>query len=174
MLRGNRLLSPSKTAPIWLSGSATLSIGRFCKDWSPLTIAEKACPAKTPSNSLAVVPELPASKTERGSSRRIFLPSISRRLLLSVIETPKLRRQLIVERQSSASKKPLTSVMPRAKAPIMAARWVIDLSPGTDSSPHSFFGRLVIIIINWLLTVHHLDLWYNNKTVLPIRASFLN
>src|SRR5689334_20450427 len=51
------------------------------------------------------------------------------------MEMPSSRRQLSVEEQSAAVEKFDISVRPSASAPINAARWDIDLSPGSRRLP---------------------------------------
>ena len=53
------------------------------------------------------------------------------------METPILRKQSMVDRQSSPIRKPVIWVVPLARAPSMTARWEMDLSPGTVISPRS-------------------------------------
>ena len=56
---GSPPLLVSITAPIFLSGSATLSIGLFLSDLSPVRVDPKSCAAKIPINIRIEVPELP-------------------------------------------------------------------------------------------------------------------
>ena len=63
--------SPSRAeiaAPILRSGSATRPIGRDLSEASPVRNAVTGCVPRTPSRSLAAVPELPRSRTVSGSA----------------------------------------------------------------------------------------------------------
>ena len=58
---------PTTRAPIRASGSITRSIGRRRSDSSPVSTVANGWPARTPTRSRAVVPELPQSTTSPGS-----------------------------------------------------------------------------------------------------------
>ncbi len=71
---------PSIFAPIFLSGSTILAMGRFLRYSSPERTEKKSCPASRPARSLMPVPELPRSSTPAGSERPFRpLPCTTRR-----------------------------------------------------------------------------------------------
>ena len=93
-------------------------------------------PATSPAISRTVVPEFPASKCWDGAvSPRRPRPSIVTVVPLRVIETPNRRRHSSVLTQSALSAKFSMVVVPSATAAIIAKRWLMDLSPGTDAIP---------------------------------------
>ncbi len=146
-------LSPSRprmSAPISRRGRITRPIGRLRSDSSPVIIEKKGRPARSPASNRIVVPELRASSTPALSrnppsprplsdSRALSSPLRSRDQ-----ETPRARRQSRVARQSSAGRKFSTVAGPAATALRMAARWEIDLSPGTMTAPRSLRGGLIL------------------------------
>jgi hypothetical protein len=63
------------------------------------------------------------------------------------MSTPSLLKQSTVERQSAPGKKPVISVFPSAIEPNMTARWEMDLSPGTQTSPRSGTDLYLMVLI---------------------------
>ena len=140
--------APLASIPIARSGSRTRVIGRRRSDPSPSSRWVPATPATSPAPSRALVPELPQS---RAPSRRAESPwrpaetmrhravpgassaSVGRRSQVA----PSARTIPAVERTSWPSPAPATSVSPCASAAKRMARWLIDLSPGSRSSPRS-------------------------------------
>src|SRR5574341_109745 len=101
----------------------TLSMGLFLREASPSKRESNLCPAKTPHKSLAVVPELLASKICAG----FFHPNkplpLMRAAEFSIsILTPNCLRQFKVERQSEAGDKFLASTSPSQRDPRIKAR----------------------------------------------------
>ena len=56
-------------APIELSGSIILFIGRLDSELSPIKVARMPFPERRPANSLAAVPELPQLRGDEGVPR---------------------------------------------------------------------------------------------------------
>ena len=111
-------------------------MGREFKEASPDSREEKRCPARIPDISRVVVPLLPVFRVPSGAvSPRSPRPWTRIQSGLSSMETPICRKQRMVERQSAPVKKLVISVVPWAMEPSITARWEMDLSPGTVSSP---------------------------------------
>ena len=127
----------SIAAPISRSGRAARSIGRRDSDSSPTSTDSNDWPASRPIDSRIAVPALPMSSAWRGAFRPCSpAPWIrTRPSARRSIATPIARIALRVDRQSALARKPSTSVTPSAMPPSIIARWEIDLSPGTRSSP---------------------------------------
>jgi hypothetical protein len=145
----NLSVRPSIFAPILCRGIATLSIGRFCNDESPVNQLSKACAAKMPIKSRIVVPELPQSS---GSSLCFKLAPPTPCTMIDGVPmpsicTPNCCKQRAVLRTSSATRQFSTLVSPVAIAPSKSARCEMDLSPGTEKAPRSFaFPRTINFI----------------------------
>src|SRR5216683_1267969 len=123
-------------APMVRSGSTTRAIGRRRSDVSPSRVADTQLPDSTPSIRRIVVPEFAQSSGPCGVLNDRQPPPWTRagppaRLML----TPRLRRQATVAATSSPSGSPSMRLSPCAIAASISARWAIDLSPGTRSSP---------------------------------------
>ena len=121
-------------APINSSGSIIRRIGRELNDVSPISSAQRSCPAKTPVSILSVEPLFPQSSGSVAATSFLLPEKISLPPLCS-IETPSCRRQERVEAQSWAVEKFKISDLPEASAAIRAARCEIDLSPGMRRLP---------------------------------------
>ena len=107
---------------------------------SPVSVLSKACPLKIPAIRRVVVPLLPASRIWEGADRpRSPFPWIRISSGFSSIWIPRRRKHSMVERQSAPRRKFRTAVVPSAREPNMTARWEMDLSPGTESSPRMLF-----------------------------------
>jgi len=136
------------------SGWAMRSIGRRLRESSPVSRVEKLCPARMPSSRRIPVPELPMSSGPSGAWRPrrptpwiasiISVPEREKRAgragsMLRTIpvseRAPMASTALSVLRVSPAKRKPVISVVPSAMAPSITARWEMDLSPGTETSP---------------------------------------
>src|SRR5919108_2173940 len=95
-------------------------------------------PDRRPDNKRIVVPELPQSITSAGALRLLQpLPSIQRASPSRKICTPIWRNAWTVRELSSPPDKLKIRLRPSATPAKMTARWAIDLSPGTVSSPRS-------------------------------------
>jgi hypothetical protein len=81
-----------------------------------------------------VEPLLPQSSGQSGAASFRVPATISFWLLCS-IETPSARKQATVDAQSRAVEKFAISELPDARAAMSAARWDIDLSPGSCKRP---------------------------------------
>ena len=111
-------------------------IGLEFKESSPDNVVAKFCPDKIPEIRRVVVPLFPTFKVEAGAlSPRSPLPCTRMQDGFRSISTPILRKQSMVDRQSAPSRKWVIFVDPLAREPNMTARWEMDLSPGTVSSP---------------------------------------
>ncbi len=126
-------------APISARGSVIRAIGRTLNEASPQKVAVMFCPATTPINSRAPVPELPRSSGVTGETMPFsptpvicHIPSSSRR-----ISAPSATSAFFVEITSAPSSRPLTLVMPMARLPRISERCEIDLSPGIGIVPRS-------------------------------------
>jgi hypothetical protein len=123
-------------APISLSGSIILDIGRFESDSSPQRIESKLCALKSPVINRIEVPELPKSRGfKEGLKPFIPTPLITTLEPSLSILTPISLNAFNVARVSSPSKKPDTFVTPFAIEPSIIERCEIDLSPGTLIEP---------------------------------------
>ena len=123
-------------APISLSGSIILAIGRFESDSSPQSIESKFCALKSPVINRIEVPELPKFRGfKEGLKPFIPTPLITTLEPSLSILTPISLNAFNVARVSSPSKKPDTFVTPFAIEPSIIERCEIDLSPGTLIEP---------------------------------------
>ena len=125
----------SSVAPIARSGAATRSSGRRRSESSPVSVARKGRPASGPASIRIVEPELPASSTASGARQPRSPPWITTSEPSRASVTPRPRRQASVEAQSAADEKLRTRVSPSARAPRIAARCEMDLSPGRVKVP---------------------------------------
>ena len=123
----------------------TRLMGRFCRDASPEIFVAKVCPAKMPESKRMVVPEFSAS-----SARQLLLSPcnprpVTRTVLSSTFTSaPNAFMQFKVLWQSAAAAKWRNSLVPSARAAIIAYRWEMDLSPGGSTPPESVLaGRMV-------------------------------
>jgi len=90
---------------------------------SPFKVAVNGCPARMPHSRRVVVPELPVYSVSSGAHRPCRpTPSTMTSLSVISISTPILRKQSMVERQSSPIRKPVMWVVPFASAPSMTER----------------------------------------------------
>lgn len=130
------------SAPIFTSGSITLPMGRLRREGSPVIIEKKSCPVNKPSSRRMVVPELPASNRSSGSQKPLRpLPRIQIfPFSCCWISTPSASRHCSVLQQSAPFEKLCITVFPSAMEPISAARWDMDLSPGTQQEPFNFLS----------------------------------
>jgi hypothetical protein len=127
----------SMCAPMRASGSMTRRIGRRDSDASPISVDGNFCAASRPDIRRIEVPEFPRSRSCEGADSPCR-PTPSTRKLVSLtrsIDTPMDWNAFIVHRQSSPSRKPVTSVRPVASDPSITERCEIDLSPGTRTWP---------------------------------------
>ncbi len=124
-------------APMSRSGAATRSMGRFMSEESPMSLESKRCAASRPMNRRMAVPALPMFSSDAAAFRPCIPAPWTITLVVAgrSIAMPIACSAVIVERQSSLARKPLTRVTPCARPPSMSERCEIDLSPGTVSSP---------------------------------------
>ena len=124
------------SAFIAFSGSATRRIGLRVSDSSPVIVEENRCPASTPSNRRAEVPEFPRSRSPEGADKPFSPAPLTLRLSPSrVISTPICRNAAIVARVSALSRKPSQTLVPSASDARITALCEMDLSPGTRTLP---------------------------------------
>src|SRR5256885_8997211 len=118
------------------SGSTTRAIGRRRNDWSPSSVADTQLPDRMPSIRRVVVPEFAQSSGPCGDRNDLQPPPwIRAGPPIRSIWTPRPRRHATVAATSSPSGRPSMRLSPCAMAASIRARWAIDLSPGTRSSP---------------------------------------
>src|SRR5579864_3425287 len=134
------------------SGSITRAMGRRRSEASPSSVAAMRLPASRPSNNRIVVPEFAQSSVPCGVENPLPGPppigGVTVKPLpwppfwldwdgtgTGAIRTPTARRHAMVARTSSPSGKPRSVLSPSAIDDSISARWAIDLSPGTRSSP---------------------------------------
>src|SRR6266851_1018849 len=118
------------------NGSITRAMGRRRSEASPSSVADIELPASRPSSSRIVVPEFAQSRFPWGvANERRPAPRIRAVRSLRWMSAPRARRQATVARTSSPSGRPWTQLSPSARVASIRARWAIDLSPGTASSP---------------------------------------
>jgi hypothetical protein len=116
-------------------------IGRRLSDASPSSVDMNGRPATMPERSRMVVPEFPQSITFLGAaSPSNPLPSTVSSRSSPEILTPSVLKASIVLWLSSPPERFAMRLVPFAIAEKITARWPIDLSPGTVSSPCS--GRV--------------------------------
>src|ERR1700682_672200 len=133
---GARPSCDSILAPMVRSGSTTRAIGRRRSDVSPSKVADTQLPARRPSISRMVVPELAQSSGPCGGGNDLQPPPWTRGVPPGgSVVAPRLRRQATVAATSSPSGSPSMRLSPCASAASIKARCAIDLSPGTRSSP---------------------------------------
>ena len=137
---GTLPLSLPIIAPISTKGSITRPMGRLARESSPFKMVLNFWPANKPQSSRIDVPELPKSSVSVGNDKPcIPTPwTVIHPFLGPSIITPIFLKADKVDKASSPSKKPVTSVTPSAIAPNIIARCEIDLSPGTRIVPISF------------------------------------
>lgn len=141
---------PLMSAPINLSGSISLPIGRLRRDASPVMIERKGWLARRPPSRRIVVALFPALSTPAASLRPCRpVPEISRsgdsgdpRV---PILTPSALRQRTVERQSFPGAEFRILASPSARLLRIMARWVMDLSPGRIMSPCNLVQGLTVL-----------------------------
>ena len=125
-------------APICVSGSMILFMGREFRDSSPESLDPKDCPARMPERRRVVVPLLPTSSISFGAdSPWSPLPWTMTEEFFSSISIPSARKHRIVARQSAPWRKLRISVVPSAIEPNIIHLCEIDLSPGTEILPFS-------------------------------------
>src|SRR5216683_730752 len=118
------------------NGSIMRAMGRRRSEASPSSVADIELPASRPSSSRIVVPEFAQSRFPWGvANERRPAPRIRAVRSLRWMSAPRARRQATVARTSSPSGRPWTQLSPSARVASIRARWAIDLSPGTASSP---------------------------------------
>ena len=125
-------------APIWRSGVAARSIGRFISDESPISSLSKRWPASSPVIRRIAVPELPMSSACAGclAGRCSPTPCTRTSLRAGLLDAHAERAHRRHGREAVlAFEKAATSVTPSAMPPSMSARCEIDLSPGTRTAP---------------------------------------
>ena len=107
-------------------------MGRPRNESSPVNSLVKAHVASKPASIRIVEPLLPQSKAVV-AARKLSRPRPRNLTCVParVISTPSCRRQASVEAQSAPVEKLVMVVVPSARADSMAARWEIDLSPGS-------------------------------------------
>src|SRR5579884_289524 len=128
-------------APMVRSGSTTRSMGRRESEASPTSVTGKGAAASRPANRRMVVPELPQSSGPDGSrSPRSPRPATTS----PSTSTPRARRQPAVLSTSAPGERPRTRATPSATAFRISARWEMDLSPGTRTSPSRRRGALTV------------------------------
>src|SRR4030042_3307990 len=126
-------------APIILKGRITLSIGRRDKDSSAVRQDEKPWAANNPTRSLKVVPDSP----KKIGLRDFFNPQsplpntaiAEPDLFRGIIFMPNFLKASIVKKQSWLLGKFLITVLSGVIALRITARWAIDLSPKSRTSP---------------------------------------
>jgi len=121
-------------------------MGRFARLESPEMVAfTPGFPAIRPHSVRAVVPEFPASSNDEGEESpegdetEMVFPFFT-------IFAPAFSRQQRVDVQSAPSEKLWTVIPCEETAPSNAARWDIDLSPGSDTVPIIFFAGWIRFI----------------------------
>ena len=131
--------SSRKRAPISASGAVMRRIGRLRSDASPVSTDANGRDASRPIINREVVPLLPQSSGCDGA-RHASIPRP--RTTISPASSggagtsqPSARSTDAVLRQSSPGRRPERRLSPSAAAASISARWVIDLSPGTVTSP---------------------------------------
>ena len=123
-------------APIARNGSTTRPIGRRRSESSPVTNEWKGRPARTPLARRSVVPLLPHHNTSAGSRRpENPRPRTTSSSPCTACATPSAVTTPAVACVSAPSPGRRTRESPDPIAPSSRARWVMDLSPGTRSSP---------------------------------------
>src|SRR5579884_2594727 len=133
--------SVSARAPMARSGSTTRSMGRRESEASPTRVTSKGAAASRPASRRMVVPELPQSSEPDGGRR----PRSPRPTTTSPsTSTPSARRQPAVLSTSAPGDSPRTRATPSATAFRISARWEMDLSPGTRTSPSRRRGALTV------------------------------
>jgi hypothetical protein len=128
---------PAISAPIKRSGAITRRIGRRDSEASPINVLAKPWPTKMPAIRRMPVPALPQSSGAVGACNcRRPTPVIRSSVRLSVRTCAPIACIIFaVWTVSSPGKKPLIRLSPVARAPNSAARWLMDLSPSTNSVP---------------------------------------
>ena len=109
-------------------------IGRELKDSSPISVAVRSCPARTPASIRNVEPLFPQSSECEGVIS-FWSPENKSLSFVFSIEMPRAWRHDTVEAQSRAVEKFEISDLFDASAAIRAARCEIDLSPGSRNLP---------------------------------------
>ena len=132
----------SMRAPMARSGSVTRRIGRRRSEASPVSVAANRCPARMPSMRRAIVPELPQCSRETGDVRRETWTLTVAPSRMVEISAPRPRSTRAVLFTSSPVRSPVSSLVPRASAASMRARWEILLSPGGRTAPRTFTRRV--------------------------------
>ena len=126
-------------APIFSSGAMMRPIGRLLSDSSPNMREVKGRAANTPAIRRIPVPELPQSISCAGAVGFIPVPTSVKFCGASPGSTcaPSCCMARRVLRQSSLHRKLRTCMLPCAKAPRIATRCEMLLSPGTRMQPRS-------------------------------------
>ncbi len=133
--------------PISVNGFSTRSTGRRRIESSPVRTENHGWAASKAGRTRRAVPELPTSRTSPGSVRpKKPEPATVAVVPSSAISTPSRLKQSRVLKQSAETKMLERRARPSAMAEKMRARWVIDLSPGTDKLPERRCGPLILTL----------------------------
>src|SRR5256712_19314 len=135
IVRGRPSAISLRSAPICRSGWVTRRIGRRRSEAAPVSVAENFWPARMPSISRAVVPELPQCKRAACGVKRLPTTCIVAPSRIVEISAPSWRRTRAVLFTSSLVSKPLSSLFPRPRDASMATRCEMLLSPGGRTTP---------------------------------------
>ena len=112
--------------------------GRRLSEASPMNSTVMGWPATTPIIKRTPVPELPKSRGPSGGVRPPTPRPLMRHTSPSLATSaPRARMAEAVFSVSSASSRPRISACPVARPENISARWEIDLSPGTLTTPFS-------------------------------------